>query len=310
MSETEYIQHPLIKPNRISKRLYQETIIGTAIKWNTLVVLPTGVGKTILAVLAAAYQLRKLPSSRCIVLAPTKPLVFQHLKTFRDIMALPEDEMEILTGEISPQKRQKMWGEFKILFMTPQVLQNDLLAGRYSLDDVSLVVFDEAHRAVGEYAYAFIARQYLKQAQSALILALTASPGSEIEKIREVVTNLGVENIEIRTRESPDVAPYLPPVEFEWYEIQLPTEFMQVGKTLRRAIKERLVPLKENDFLPSSDPRRVSVRQILQAQREIQHQISHVTAPPSHLFQLVSNCAERSSTRKNLQSRSKYCSRC
>lgn len=291
MSETEYVQHPLIKPNRISKRLYQETIIGTAIKWNTLVVLPTGVGKTILAVLAAAYQLRKLPSSRCIVLAPTKPLVFQHLKTFRDIMALSEDEMEIITGEISPQKRQKMWGQFKILFMTPQVLQNDLLAGRYSLDDVSLVVFDEAHRAVGEYAYVFIGRQYLKQAQSALILALTASPGSEIEKIQEVVTNLGVENIEIRTRESPDVAPYLPPVEFEWYEIQLPTEFLQVGKTLRRAIKERLVPLKEYDFLPSSDPRRVSVRQILQAQREIQHQISHATTPPSHLFQLVSNCA-------------------
>jgi len=42
---------------------------------------------------------------------------------------------------------------------------------------------------------------------------------TEIEKIREIVHNLGIENIELRTRESPDVAPYLPPVDFEWLEI-------------------------------------------------------------------------------------------
>ncbi len=291
MSETEYVQHPLIKPQKISKRLYQETIIGTAVKWNTLVVLPTGVGKTVLAVLDAAYQLQKIPTSKCIILAPTKPLVLQHLKTFQEFMTIPEDQMKIITGEVTPQKRQILWDQIKIAFMTPQVLQNDLLAGRYTLEDVSLLVFDEAHRAVGEYAYVFIASQYLKYAQSPLILALTASPGSEIEKIREIVANLGTENIELRTRESPDVAPYLPPVDFEWREIKLPNEFLQVGKALRRAIKKRLIPLKESGFINSSDSRSVSVRQILQIQREIQNQIANDTSPPSNLFQLVSHCA-------------------
>lgn len=291
MTEPEYIQHPLIHSNRISKRLYQETIIGTAVKWNTLVVLPTGVGKTVLAVLAAAYQLQKKPTSKCIILAPTKPLALQHQKTFQEFMTLPKDEMNVITGEIAPTKRQKLWNHTKIAFMTPQVIQNDLLAGRYTLEDCSLLVFDEAHRAVGEYAYVFIASQYQKQSSTPLILALTASPGSEIEKIREIVHNLGIENFELRTRESPDVAPYLPPVDFEWLEIKLPDEFLEVGKALRRAIKERILPLKEAEFINSSDPRRVSVRQILQVQREIQNQIANNTSPPSHFFQLVSHCA-------------------
>ena len=291
MSETEFVQHPLIKPNSITKRLYQETIIGSAVKWNTLTVLPTGVGKTVIAILAAAYQLRKYPSSKCVILAPTKPLVLQHHQTFQDFMQVPSEKMKIITGEVNPTKREELWNQSQIAFMTPQVLQNDLLTSRYGMENVSLLVVDEAHRAVGEYAYVFIASQYLKTAKPTLLLALTASPSSDVDKIREIVNNLGIENIELRTRDSPDVAPYLPPVDFEWQEIQLPEKFHQVGQTLRRAIKTRLTPIKEADFINTSDPRRVSVRQILQIQREIQHQIATDTSPPSHLFQLVSYCA-------------------
>ncbi len=291
MSKTEFVQHPLIKPNSITKRLYQETIIGSAVKWNTLTVLPTGVGKTVIAILAAAYQLRKYPNSKCVILAPTKPLVLQHHQTFQDFMQVPSEKMKIITGEVNPTKREELWNQSQIAFMTPQVLQNDLLTSRYGMENLSLLVVDEAHRAVGEYAYVFIASQYLKTAKPTLLLALTASPSSEIDKIREIVNNLGIENIELRTRDSPDVAPYLPPVDFEWQEIQLPEKFHYVGQTLRRAIKTRLVPIKEADFINTSDPRRVSVRQILQIQREIQHQIATNTSPPSHLFQLVSYCA-------------------
>lgn len=291
MSGSEFVQHPLIKPNSIMKRLYQETIIGTAIKWNTLVVLPTGVGKTVIAILATAYQIQRFPNSRCVILAPTKPLVLQHLKTFQDFMTLPLDKMEILTGELTPAKRLKLWDTLQLAFMTPQVLQNDVLAGRYRLEDVSLLVVDEAHRAIGDYAYVFIAGQYLKQSKFPLLLALTASPGSEIQKIREIVTNLGIRNIELRTRDSPDVAPYLPPLEFEWQEVKLPERFKQIGDALRRAIKSRLVPIKEAGFINTSDTRRVSIREILTLQRDIQQRIAVETSPPSHLFQLVSHCA-------------------
>ena len=291
MREPEFVEHPLIKPRSIVKRLYQETIIGTAIKWNTLAVLPTGVGKTVIAILAAAFQMRKHPQSKSVILAPTKPLVLQHLQTFQTFMNLPTDHMVLLTGEINPQKRQSIWEQAQFIFMTPQVLQNDLLAARYTLEDVSLLVVDEAHRAVGDYAYVFIASQYRKHAKIPLLLALTASPGSEIEKIREIVANLGINNIEVRTRESPDVAPYLPPVEFEWQEITLPDKFHHVGREIRQAIKNRLLPINEAGFINSSSPRNITVRQILAAQRQIQQQLASESSPPSHLFQLVSHCA-------------------
>lgn len=291
MPPTEFVTHPLIQPNTIAKRLYQETIIGTAVKWNTLVILPTGIGKTIIAVLAAAYRLHKFPECRCVFLAPTKPLVQQHLGTFSQFMSLPPDQLQLITGEVPPSRRPALWKETRIAFMTPQVLQNDLLADRYTLNDVALLVVDEAHRTVGEYAYVFIAYQYYKQATRPLLLALTASPGSEIEKIREIVENLQIENIEIRTRDSPDVAPYVAPLKFEWREVKLPEKFREVGRALKKAIAVRLRPLKQAGFTDTADVTRITVRRILEVQREIKQRIATETPPPSHLFQLVSHCA-------------------
>ncbi len=291
MTAKEHVTHPLIKPRAIEKRLYQETIIGTVIKWNTLVILPTGLGKTLIAVLAAAYRLRKIPNSRCVFLAPTKPLTLQHQATFQNTMNIPDDDLQLVTGEVPPARRKKIWEKVKIAFMTPQVLQNDILAGRYTLKDVSLLVVDEAHRAVGEYAYVFIAEQYYKQAASPLLLALTASPGSEIEKIRQVVSNLGIENIELRTRESLDVAPYVPHVKFEWREVKLPEKFREVGRRLKQAMRSRLQPIKEAGFIETRDLTRIGVRDILGLQRDLQRRISAESQPPSHLFQLVSHCA-------------------
>jgi Fanconi anemia group M protein len=291
MPSKEYVTHPLIKPRAIEKRLYQETIIGTAIKWNTLCILPTGLGKTLIAVLAAAYRLSKFPHSKCVFLAPTKPLTLQHQETFQSTMNLSGVDFQLVTGEVPPTRRKKLWENVQIAFMTPQVLQNDLLAGRYTLKDVSLLVVDEAHRAVGDYAYVFIAEQYYKQSTTPLLLALTASPGSEIEKIREVVQNLRIENIELRTRESPDVAPYVPPVKFEWLEVKLPEKFSEVGRRLKQAMRIRLKPIKEAGFIDTRDLTRIGVRDILHLQRTLQRRIAAESQPPSQLFQLVSHCA-------------------
>ncbi len=291
MTAKEHVTHPLIKPHAIEKRLYQETIIGTAIKWNTLCILPTGLGKTLIAVLAAAYRLRKVPDSKCVLLAPTKPLTLQHQATFQKTMNLPDEGLQLVTGEVPPTRRKKLWEKVQIAFMTPQVLENDILAGRYTLKDVSLLVVDEAHRAVGDYAYVFIAEQYYKQAASPLLLALTASPGSEIEKIREVISNLRIENIELRTRESPDVAPYVPPVSFEWKEVELSERFREVGRRLKQAMRSRLQPIKQAGFIETRDLTRIGVREILGLQRDLQRRIAAESQPPSHLFQLVSHCA-------------------
>ncbi|MEM2907007.1 MAG: DEAD/DEAH box helicase, partial [Candidatus Odinarchaeota archaeon] len=134
---SNYFEHPLIKKNTIERRLYQETILASAIEKNTLVILPTGLGKTLIAALVAAYRISKFQGSKCILLAPTKPLVVQHYNTFNSVMNTPADKMLVLTGEIKPSERVELWNKGVIFFTTPQILENDLLLKRTSISEVS-----------------------------------------------------------------------------------------------------------------------------------------------------------------------------
>ena len=148
----------------VQPRLYQETILASAVNKNTLVVLPTGMGKTLIAVMLAAHRLQQYPQSKILFLSPTKPLAEQHYRTFQESLDIPKEKFVLFTGNVAPQKRQALWQHAQLIFSTPQGLENDLLGRKISLQDVSLLVFDEAHRAVGDYAYVFIAQQFHKQA--------------------------------------------------------------------------------------------------------------------------------------------------
>lgn len=231
--------------NGFQPRLYQETILSTAAQKNTLVVLPTGLGKTACAFMLATQRLQHFPQSKILVLAPTKPLAEQHLQTFKQHLRLPEEQFTLFTGEVQPEKRQELWKNAKIVFSTPQGFENDLIGDKISLENVSLLVFDEAHRATGDYSYNFIAKQYQNKAKFPRILALTASPGSDVLKIEEVCKNLFIEAVEIRTDADPDVQPYVQETEVNWIKVQLPQEFLDVKKYLDMCIKSKLAILRE-----------------------------------------------------------------
>ncbi|MBW2996059.1 DEAD/DEAH box helicase [Candidatus Woesearchaeota archaeon] len=226
-------------------RLYQETILATAVKQNTLVVLPTGMGKTAISMLLAAQRFKQYPNSKVLILAPTRPLVEQHIETFKQYLDLPEEQFAVFTGMIKPEKRQELWKTAKVIFSTPQGLENDIITGRINLEEVSLLVFDEAHRAVGDYAYVFVAKQYHKKASFPRILALTASPGSDIEKIKEVTQNLFIEEVEVRTDNDPDVKPYIKEINIEWIKVELTPPFEQVQRFLKNIIYDRTAKLKK-----------------------------------------------------------------
>ncbi|MEM2915812.1 MAG: DEAD/DEAH box helicase [Candidatus Woesearchaeota archaeon] len=228
-----------------SPRLYQETILATAATKNTLVVLPTGMGKTAIAFMLAAQRLQHFPLSKIVVLAPTKPLAEQHLQSFKEHLQLPEEMFVLFTGEVPPAKRQELWKTARLVFTTPQGLENDVLGSKISLEDVSLVVFDEAHRATGDYSYNFIAKQYHEKAKHPRILGLTASPGSDVLKIEEVCKNLFIEAVEIRTDSDPDVRQYVKETEIKWIKVPLPAEFLDVKKYLELCIKSKLASLRE-----------------------------------------------------------------
>src|SRR3989338_4981133 len=105
-------------------RLYQQTILGTAASHNTLVVLPTGLGKTAIAFLLAAQRLSHYPNLKILMLAPTKPLCEQHQETMKKHLEIPEDKIVLFTGSVTPEKRAQMWKEAVIIISTPQGLEN------------------------------------------------------------------------------------------------------------------------------------------------------------------------------------------
>lgn len=259
----------------IKPRLYQETILSTCVNANCLVVLPTGMGKTMIALMLASQRFKQYPNSKMVFLAPTKPLVEQHLQTFRKHFEISEDELAVFTGLVKPEKRQEIWETAKVIFSTPQGLENDVISGRISLDDVSIMVFDEAHRAVGDYSYVFIAKQYNKKARHPRVLALTASPGSDTEKIQEVCSNLCIEEVEIRTDNDPDVKPYVQEMDIKWIKVKLPYEFLQVKKYLEASFKSKLAEMKKYGVVNTAALANYGKKDLLLLQGKLHSRIAH-----------------------------------
>src|SRR3989344_4230268 len=187
-------------------------------KGNALVVMPTALGKTFVAVLAMAKLLSANPKSRFLFLAPTKPLVTQQANRLEELLSI---KAEAVTGEMAPEQRRKLYASVQLLVATPQTIENDL--GHVGLADFALVVFDEAHRTVGDYAYVPIAKQAVLA--GCRILALTASPSAEREKIDEIRGHLGIKHVEIKNEEDEDVRDYVNKVEVNWVFVDLPPEF-------------------------------------------------------------------------------------
>ncbi|MCU0632671.1 MAG: DEAD/DEAH box helicase [Methanolinea sp.] len=244
------ITHPFITPGTLDSRAYQLSIAMKALEGHTLVVLPTGLGKTAISLLVAASRLYN-QGGRVVMMAPTKPLVEQHLRFFRQFLSLPgqnEDALVMFTGETPAADRASAWKKARVIFATPQVIKNDILAGSYDLADVTLMIIDECHRGVGNYAYVFLAQRYLGSASSPLILAMTASPGGRMEKVEEVCRNLGIEQVESRTEQDVDVAPYIHEREIEVLDVDLPGELKHAVADLQALVDNRLSTLKKLGF--------------------------------------------------------------
>lgn len=239
----EYVSHPWIHQNTIEKRDYQATIVTTALKGNTLCVIPTGLGKTSIAALVAAFRLEKDMNKKIMFLAPTKPLVSQHMKSFQKFLKVGESEMKVITGETSAEDRSGLYEKADVVFSTPQTIGNDLKKGNTDFSKYSLLIIDEAHRAIGNYAYTYVAKKFMQQASDPLILALTASPGGHLYKINEVKSALFINNVEIRTRDDWDVKPYVQELTKEFVEVEMSEEMKQIRTLLKKAEESRTTKL-------------------------------------------------------------------
>lgn len=252
-------------------RLYQQTILGSAVHRNTLVVLPTGLGKTAIAFLLATQRLNQYPNSKILMLAPTKPLCEQHIDTFRKHLDLDEEKIVLFTGSVNPKKREEMWKDAQVVISTPQGLENDTINKRVKLEEVSLLIFDEGHHATGDYAYVWLAQYYDKVAPNSRILALTASPGSDLEKIKEVCSNLKIERVEVRTNKDADVKPYIQNMKFNWLKVDFPQEFKKIQKHLQDCRKSKLLEAQKYGYCSREN---LNKTELLKLQGELQKKLS------------------------------------
>jgi Fanconi anemia group M protein len=241
-----FIEHELIKSSSIEQRDYQTNIAAAAMKESTLVVLPTGMGKTIVALLVIADTLLK-KKGKVLFMAPTKPLVQQHAGFLKQHLLKFEPTM--FTGENPPKQRKAIWTESRLVVSTPQVVENDLEEGRIELNQVDLIVFDEAHRAAGDYAYVSIGKRF-----SGLALGMTASPGSEVSKIAEVCENLGITNVEIRSELDEDVVKYTQDVRTDYVAVNVQEGMSRVVYLLKQIFDEQLTKLRGWGFLDPKKP--------------------------------------------------------
>ncbi len=288
------VEHPRIRPGVLEDRVYQRAIAETATDRNTLVVLPTGLGKTPIALRVMAEFLLRRPTGSILFLAPTRPLVVQHARSVAATLFAPEPLT--LTGAVSPERRAALLRPPQIVLATPQVVANDLERAEFALDSFSLIVFDEAHRAVGDYPYVAIGAAN-RRGPGARVLAMTASPGGSLHRIFEVWSHLGIERFEYRTESSPDVAPYLHGVGVQTVTLPVPAEVQHLAIRLRAAVARQVDVLRRLGLVPAGEASR---RALLEVGARLHRELDAGRAAGSHPATLWQAVTAQSAAMKGL----------
>jgi len=236
------VEHKFIVPNSVEVRDYQINLANQAKNENCLVILPTGLGKTVVALHVIADYIAK-GNGGVLFLAPTKVLVNQHYEFLKNTLAI--DDIVLITGEDLLAKRKKLWIN-SIICATPEITRNDIARKIVDTNQFSLIIFDEAHRAVGDYAYVKIAEQL--SGLDIRILGMTATLPSEKEKAKEICDNLHIKSLAERNDSSPDVKPYIQETDTEWVRVDLSSDMKMkiIQRYIKLALDQRYTELRRN----------------------------------------------------------------
>ncbi|NWU24471.1 DHX58 helicase, partial [Dyaphorophyia castanea] len=194
-------------------RGYQREAAAPALSGrNSIVWLPTGAGKTRVAVHVCRRHLESRRGGKVAVLVNKVHLVDQH--TEKEFHAL-QDTFKV--ASISGDTSHKAFFAFlakenDVIICTAQILQNALVSTEedthVELTDFSLLVIDECHHTHKDAVYNKIMLRYLQRKLSGeqdlpQVLGLTASPGTggavsfegAVEHILQICANLDTEKI-------------------------------------------------------------------------------------------------------------------
>ncbi|CAI4064907.1 3'-5' DNA helicase SKDI_09G1650 [Saccharomyces kudriavzevii IFO 1802] len=257
-----------VYPTNYEVREYQYNIVYKSLFENTLCAIPTGMGKTFIASTVMLNYFRWTKKAKIIFTAPTRPLVAQQIKACLGITGIPSDQTAILLDK-SRKNREDIWASKRVFFATPQVVENDLKRGVLDPKDIVCLVIDEAHRATGSYAYTNVVNFIDRFNSSYRLLALTATPASDLEGVQEVVNNLGISRIEIRTEESMDIVKYMKKRRKEKIEVPLSLEIEDIIEQLGIAVKPVLQQAVELGIYEECDPSQINAFKAMQQSQKI-----------------------------------------
>ncbi|MCY3411407.1 MAG: DEAD/DEAH box helicase [Candidatus Heimdallarchaeota archaeon] len=257
-----YISHPFIKKDTIQARIYQQILFAEAVKQNSLIILPTGLGKTIIMIMIIAHFLKN-SEGKIIIVAPTKPLIDQHLSSFKKFLNIEDELIILMSGSLSPQSRVSLWKSGRIIVATPQIVRNDIVRGIVNLTEVSLICYDEAHRAIGDDPYVLSAEVYAQKNLSGRIVGFTASPKDK-EKLREIVQNLSIEIIKYMDEKNDKIKPYIHGSDEEVIWLELPEKIKYILDIMKLYVEENYSILKKLDCLPKNKYQGLSKKSLIQ----------------------------------------------
>ncbi|KAF6813611.1 ATP-dependent DNA helicase mph1 [Colletotrichum sojae] len=258
----------LYPTNLGATRDYQFSIVKNSLFNNTLVALPTGLGKTFIAATVMLNYYRWTKDAKIVFVAPTKPLVAQQVDACFNIVGISRSTTTLLTGDTAPALRVDEWASKRVFFMTPQTLANDISHGYADPKSIVLLVIDEAHRATGEYAYAKVVKMMRRFNPYFRVLALTATPGSKVETVQEIIDNLGISHIEIRTEESIDIRQYVHQRNVEELVLDPSDEMCEIKELFSKALKPLMDKLTQQNIYYGRDPMAITTYGLVKQQQE------------------------------------------
>ncbi|KAK0577324.1 hypothetical protein LWI29_031299 [Acer saccharum] len=266
-----------IYPVNVPVRDYQFNITKTALFANTLVALPTGLGKTLIAAVVMYNYFRWFPDGKIVFAAPSRPLVMQQIEACHNIVGIPQEWTIDMTGQISPTRRACFWKTKRVFFVTPQVLEKDIQSGTCLVKYLVCLVIDEAHRALGNYSYCTAVRELMSVPVQLRILALTATPGSKQQTIQLIIDNLHISTLEYRNENDDDVSPYVHNRKIELMEVAMGQDAAEITNLLLDIIRPYVNRLSTFGLLQNRDCQTLSPIDLLSSREKFRQ------APPPDL---------------------------
>ena len=244
-----HVVHAFLKDG-VEARGYQLRSLERILSFSSLMVMPTGFGKTAVEWMAMAEFLRK-GAEKIVLIAPTTGLVDQQMTMARDRLNLADDRIVAYTGDTGPGKRKALWDRATVVMATPQVIRNDAMNGVIDLASVTLLILDEAHHATGNHAYAQVGNMYQRANSSGRVLAATASPGSTLRNINEVRTNLNAHNLDLCKRNEPLLSAYDVDMKIHTHHLDLPETLLTLLAPLQTHFNDEVAHLQRQGFMPT-----------------------------------------------------------